>query len=205
MRLCHSRMLFVRAYPRETQEMVMDGHDRAFAFFKGACTRGIYDNMKTAVGTIMVGREGAYKLRFLQMCSHYLVEPAACTPASGWEERQVENHVGLVRERFFTPRLSTTRFIDLAAVVWANNTVRVMARNISGATFDLAAVALSVGAAKNGATRAISPLVRQLERTPRDDLSACRSIFSQIVLPCDSILHLTWIKSPEGCLPLRSF
>jgi hypothetical protein len=23
-RLCHSRMLFVRAYPRETQEMVFD-------------------------------------------------------------------------------------------------------------------------------------------------------------------------------------
>ena len=58
-RLCHSRMLFVRAYPRETQEMVFDAHDRAFAFFKGACTRGIYDNMKTAVDTIFVGKERA--------------------------------------------------------------------------------------------------------------------------------------------------
>jgi hypothetical protein len=27
-RLCHSRMLFVRAYPRETQEMVFDAHER---------------------------------------------------------------------------------------------------------------------------------------------------------------------------------
>jgi len=33
MRLCHSRMPFVRAYPRENQEMVFDAHDRAFAFF----------------------------------------------------------------------------------------------------------------------------------------------------------------------------
>ncbi|WFU18673.1 IS21 family transposase [Bradyrhizobium sp. CB3481] len=48
-RLCHSRMLFVRAYPRETQEMMFDAHDRAFALFKGTCSRGIYDNMKTAV------------------------------------------------------------------------------------------------------------------------------------------------------------
>ena len=39
-RLCHSRMLFVRAYPRETQEMVFDAHDRAFVLFKGACQRG---------------------------------------------------------------------------------------------------------------------------------------------------------------------
>ncbi len=44
-RLCHSRMFFVRSYPRETQEMVFDAHDRAFAFFKGTGTRGIYDNM----------------------------------------------------------------------------------------------------------------------------------------------------------------
>ena len=51
MRLRHSRMLFVRAYPRETQEMVFDADDRAFAFFKGACERGIYDNMKTATTT----------------------------------------------------------------------------------------------------------------------------------------------------------
>lgn len=34
-RLCHSRMMFVRAYPRETQEMVFDAHERAFAFFRG--------------------------------------------------------------------------------------------------------------------------------------------------------------------------
>ena len=38
-RLCHSRMLLVRVYPRETQEMVFDAHDRAFALFKGACQR----------------------------------------------------------------------------------------------------------------------------------------------------------------------
>jgi transposase len=114
-RLCHSRMLFVRAYPRESQEMVFDAHDRAFAFFKGACTRGIYDNMKTAVETIFVGKERAYNRRFAQMCSHYLVEPVACTPASGWEKGQVENQVGLVRERFFTPRLRVKSYDELNA------------------------------------------------------------------------------------------
>jgi transposase len=84
MRLCHSRMMFFRAYPRETQEMVFDAHERAFAFFKGACTRGIYDNMKTAVDTIFAGKDRQYNRRFLQMCSHHLVDPVACTPASGW-------------------------------------------------------------------------------------------------------------------------
>jgi transposase len=116
-RLCYSRMLFVRAYPRESQEMVFDAHDRAFAFFKGACQRGIYDNMKTAVETIFVGRERAYNRRFLQMCSHYLVDPVACTPASGWEKGQVENQVGLVRERFFTPRLRVKSYEELNALL----------------------------------------------------------------------------------------
>ena len=108
-------MMFVRAYPRETQEMVFDAHERAFAFFKGACGRGIYDNMKTAVETIFVGKDRQYNRRFLQMCSHHLVEPVACTPASGWEKGQVENQVGLVRERFFTPRLRFKSYDELNA------------------------------------------------------------------------------------------
>jgi hypothetical protein len=116
-RLCHSRMMFVRAYPRESQEMVFDAHDRAFAFFRGACTRGIYDNMKTAVEAILVGRERTYNRRFLQMCSHYLVDPVACTPASGWEKGQVENQVGVVRERFFSPRLRVANFDELNALL----------------------------------------------------------------------------------------
>jgi transposase len=113
LRLCHSRMMFVRAYPRESQEMVFDAHDRGFAFFKGACRRGIYDNMKTAVDTIFVGKDRAYNRRFLQMCAHHLVDPVACSPASGWEKGQVENQVGLVRERFFTPRLRVKSYDEL--------------------------------------------------------------------------------------------
>jgi transposase len=114
-RLCHSRMPFVRAYPRESQEMVFDAHDRAFAFFRGTCTRGIYDNMKTAVEAIFTGKDRRYNRRFLQMCTHYLVEPVACTPASGWEKGQVENQVGLVRERFFTPRLRFKSYEEMNA------------------------------------------------------------------------------------------
>jgi transposase len=114
-RLCHSRMLFVRAYPRETQEMVFDAHSRAFAFFRGTCTRGIYDNMKTAVETVFIGKDRQYNRRFLRMCGHYLIEPTACTPAAGWEKGQVENQVGVVRERFFTPRLRVASYEELNA------------------------------------------------------------------------------------------
>src|SRR5256714_15479556 len=61
--------------------------------------------------------EGArnYTRRFLRMCSHYLVDPVACTPAAGWEKGQVENQVGVVRERFFTPRLRVASYEELNA------------------------------------------------------------------------------------------
>jgi transposase len=124
-RLCSSRMPFVRAYPRESQEMVFDAHDGAFRFFGGACERGIYDNMKTAVDAVLVGKERRFNRRFLQMCGHYLVEPVACTPGAGWEKGQVENQVGTIRERLFTPRLRFKTFAELNAwlldrcVAWA--------------------------------------------------------------------------------------
>ena len=126
-RLCYSRMVFVRAYPRETQEMVFDAHDKAFAVFGGACARGIYDNMKTPVDTIFVGRDRAYNRRFQQMCGHYLVDPVACTPAAGWEKGQVENQVGVIRRRFFVPRPRFGSYAELNAwladrcVAWARS------------------------------------------------------------------------------------
>ena len=44
--------------------------------------------------------------------------------------------------------VSSTRSIEIDAAVWSNNTVRVMARNISGATFDLAAATFSAAVTK---------------------------------------------------------
>ena len=103
MRLCHSRMQLVQIFPRESQEMVFEAHERAFHFFGGVCRRGIYDNMKTAVSMVFVGKERAYNRRFLELCSHHLVEPVACTPGAGWEKGQVEKQVGDVRGRLFVP------------------------------------------------------------------------------------------------------
>ena len=114
-RLCHSRMLFVAPIRARPRRWCSTRTNRAFAFFKGTCTRGIYDNMKTAVEAVFIGKDRQYNRRFLRMCGHYLVEPVACTPASGWEKGQVENQVGLVRERFFTPRLRVASYEELNA------------------------------------------------------------------------------------------
>ena len=44
-RLSYSRQMFVAAYPRETQEMVLDAHSKAFAFFGDVPKRMVYDNL----------------------------------------------------------------------------------------------------------------------------------------------------------------
>ena len=105
MRLCHSRLSFCRGYARESMEMVFDVHNRAFDFFGGACGRGIYDNMTTAVKKVLRGKHRELNPRFEELCAHYLVEPTLCTPGAGWEKGQVENLVGLMRQRFLAGRL----------------------------------------------------------------------------------------------------
>ena len=56
-----------------------------------------------------------YNRRFLQMCSHHLIEPVACTPASGWEKGQVENQVGNLRDQLFRPKPRVKSLAELNA------------------------------------------------------------------------------------------
>ena len=88
MKLSHSRMPFVRTYHRETQELVLDAHDKAFLFYGGACRRGIYDNMKTAVEAIFVGKARQYNRRFLQMAELELIDR---------EQRTIERRIKAAR------------------------------------------------------------------------------------------------------------
>jgi transposase len=112
-RLTYSRKMFLAAYPRETQEMVLDAHIRAFAYFGGIPKRMVYDNLKTVVDAIFVGKERRFNRRFLALANHYLFEAIACTPESGWEKGQVENQVGNVREWLFTPTPRFSGFTEL--------------------------------------------------------------------------------------------
>jgi transposase len=82
-RLAYSRQMFVVAYPREKQEMVVEAHNRAFGFFGGVPARLIYDNLKTVVEAVLTGKERKFNRRLLCLANHHLFEPVACTPAAG--------------------------------------------------------------------------------------------------------------------------
>ena len=125
MRLCHSRMYLVQIFPRESQEMVFEAHERAFRLFGGVCRRGVYDNMKTAVSTVFVGKKRDYNRRFQEMCSHHLIEPVArprarertmCVHARGWLGEGAGGEAGWCPAGRFLPcRLSSAG----GAVRWA--------------------------------------------------------------------------------------
>lgn len=81
--------------------------------FGGVPQRVIYDNLKAVVEAILVGKERTFNRRFMAMVNHYLFEPVACTPASGWEKDQIENQLGNVREWLFTPLARFASFAEL--------------------------------------------------------------------------------------------
>jgi transposase len=106
LRLCYSRMRFCMAFFGEELSMVMEAHTCAHDFFEGLCGRGIYDNPKTVVTKIERGKEREYNTRFLELASHYLFDPCACTPRAGWEKGQIERQIGVNRQNVFIPSLS---------------------------------------------------------------------------------------------------
>jgi transposase len=118
-KLSYSRAFIVRAYLLQTHEMLFDAHNHAFRVFSGVPRRGIYDNMKTAIDKVGLGKARDVNARFLAMASHYLFEPEFCNPASGWEKGQVEKNVQDARHRLWQP---IPRFASLDALnEWLEN------------------------------------------------------------------------------------
>ena len=125
-KLSHSRAFLVRAYLLQTHEMLFDAHWHAFRVFEGIPSRGIYDNMKTAVDRVRVGKSRDVNARFLSMTSHYVFEPEFCNPAAGWEKGQVEKNVRDARHRLWQvmpafPNLDALNvwLEDRCKVLWA--------------------------------------------------------------------------------------
>jgi transposase len=112
-KLSHSRAFTLRAYRQETHEMLFDAHNHALRVLGGVPTRGLYDNMKTAVDRIGRGKARRVNARFTAMTSHYLFEVTFCNLASGWEKGQIEKNVQDVRRRVWQ---GVSAFASLSAL-----------------------------------------------------------------------------------------
>ena len=109
--LSYSRAFFLRAYPRQTHEMLFDAHNHAFRVLGGVPRRGIYDNMRTAIDKVGRGKERRSTLASPPW-SASLFEAGFCNPASGAEKGQIEKNV-----RCSSPALAADpNFPSLAAL-----------------------------------------------------------------------------------------
>ena len=90
----------MRAYERENQESLLDGHVRAFAFFGAVPRRCAYDNLKSVVISVGKGRQRTLTRQFRELRSHYLFRTRFCNVARAHEKGHVENLVQRAQRRF---------------------------------------------------------------------------------------------------------
>ena len=114
-RLCHSKVSFVRAYDRANLESFLDGHVHAFEFFGGIPRRLAYDNLRSAVAFSGKGSKKTRKLNptFKEMRSWYLFDTRFCNVARGNEKGAVENLVKRAQRSFLTPVPEVTSLEEL--------------------------------------------------------------------------------------------
>ena len=102
-RLCYSSSIFVMAFHRENEESFLEGHVKAFEFFKGVPKRVIFDNARVAVSEGYGPYVKKQTDRYLAMQAHYAFHTDYCNVASGNEKGLVENLVGFARRNAFIP------------------------------------------------------------------------------------------------------
>ena len=94
---------FVMAFPAETTEAFLEGHNHAFRYFGGVPRTILYDNTKLAVARILGDGTRRKTQAFSELQSHYLFEEKFGRPAKGNDKGKVEGLVGYARRNFLVP------------------------------------------------------------------------------------------------------
>jgi transposase len=100
---------FVMAFPAETTEAFLEGHNQAFAYFGGVPRTILYDNTKIAVARILGDGTRMKTRAFTELQSHYLFAEKFGRPGKGNDKGKVEGLVGYARRNFMVP---IPRFAD---------------------------------------------------------------------------------------------
>jgi transposase len=104
MELPQSDDCFVMAFPAETTEAFLEGHNHAFAYFGGVPHTILYDNTKLAVARILGDGTRMKTRAFTELQSHYLFAEKFGRPGKGNDKGKVEGLVGYARRNFMVPR-----------------------------------------------------------------------------------------------------
>jgi transposase len=105
MRLNYSRKKFIQFFPSTDKEAFLEGHVRAFAYFKGVVTRLSYDNLSAGVAEVGKGKERTLTREFKQLKGYYNFETNFCKPGieGAHEKGGVESGIGFSRRNWMVP------------------------------------------------------------------------------------------------------
>jgi transposase len=135
MRLSASGKAFRKAYVHECGESFYDGHNEAFAFFGGVPTGMIrYDNLKSAVLKVLLGRERECNEKFIALRSHYLFESFFCQPGQegAHEKGGVEGEIGRFRRNQLVPLPEVDTIDELNELIAVRGAAEDAVRRIHG-------------------------------------------------------------------------
>jgi len=104
---------FAMAFPAETTEAFLEGHNHAFRYFGGVPRTILYDNTKLAVARILGDGTRRKTQAFSELQSHYLFAEKFGRPAKGNDKGKVEGLVGYTRRNFLVPVPRIASFTEL--------------------------------------------------------------------------------------------
>ncbi len=98
-----SNVYFIKAYPLERLECLLDGLSSFFLWLGGVPGRGVFDNTSLAVKEVLRGRDRIETELFHAFRGAFPFEAEFCAPAKGWEKGSVERGVEYGRGLCFRP------------------------------------------------------------------------------------------------------
>ena len=100
--LGHSRLLWLRYYPRQTMTTVMEGLEHAFTYFGGVPEHVLFDQMKAVVvaDRRTRGEELLLNERFKHFAAHWGFRIRACRPHRPQTKGKVERSIDYIRRSF---------------------------------------------------------------------------------------------------------
>ena len=133
--LGHSRLLWLRFYPRQTMAVLIDGLESAFARFGGVPQELLFDQMRSVV--LSDGRTGGGKLvlnaEFLRFAAHWGFMPRSCRPYRAKTKGKVERPIRYLRDNFFYGRtFINDADLNEQATRWLDGTANVRRHGTTG-------------------------------------------------------------------------
>jgi len=133
--LGYSRLLWVRFFPRQDANSLMNGLEQAFSFFGGVPAECLFDQMKAVVVGDKRDSGGPLleNIEFIRFANHWGFKARACRPYRAKTKGKVERPIRYLRENFFYGReFAGDADLDAQLSAWLREVANVRVHGTTG-------------------------------------------------------------------------